>query len=428
MEPTPPQPQTPDTLTASQMWDIAGFLGNRHRDGRNGLLLPEDNANKVDNASFEWLVMNGRLKELFSVDLHPEHTDHPLFKLKDTSGAPVRIFLIAGEDREEDAIPKASLLHTKEGNPFVLVNEFYHRWTPEYVRTTMMAPDSTLDALPKPIDVLEQFRDQEGNSPAFGQIQRRFDEAMAFLQKLHAELPGQPSAQIRLDDGEERIVRVVNIATLSQSGRPYLILDGDQFREALQSDEKLAGFKGAMGHEYTHIQQDHVNAAAIASAHGKPDQIKAKEYIADIIGTSPVGSGDPVAYSLFLREQQDHAIGHFAQETGQKVTADSMTAEQLEHFRQWTRTKDPLHAPLEERIQVQERLAGLKQAYEANHIVVTHSDRVAQTNWMIQEIAKTLPREQREILEKMEPLPMENVQKNGAPVAAPAVSEPVRQR
>lgn len=194
-------------------------------------------------------------------ELMPEAQVDPL--IAGNQGLP--IYVRVGDMPQNNDRPAASIEQSGD-KKFIIIDESYHKWTPEYVRDRLTPSDTQLSqAFAKP----ERFEElylkpdlQNFGDTTLADRQRRFDEFMASTQ---AGPDGKGGVVVDIAPNEYN----GNYASVtSKEGTRHVVIRADALERAIASDEGLRKGKAAVGHEFSHFgEHSPAQTAAIHNQH-----------------------------------------------------------------------------------------------------------------------------------------------------------------
>lgn len=239
------------------------------------------------------------------------------------------------------------------------------------------------------------------------------DQAAQFLQKV-----GQPDKAQRLQElvgytqsaaqemgmnkvevhilvpgalGKDGAAANVLFSAESKESTGHIFIRSDVAEELLSSKEDMAGLKGMVGHELAHL----------AARDSAPRAVAEREYIAqvfekhpewdlerraDLVGAGPLGSHDPKTFAEAMRAS---VIGLYNSEHPETyISPYAPSNADMQKVGYWQIGKDPQHPDIRQRTQALEKMDGLMKAYEAEHHVVSHEDRVREAKWLEEQMGR----------------------------------------
>jgi hypothetical protein len=167
-------------------------------------------------------------------------------------------------------------------------------------------------------------------------------------------------------------------ATQTKEGKDFVLVNRNAFRTAVLSDEGAEKLKLSLGH-------------VVADLHNHPAESREAGLRADLEGAGPLGAKNPIAFAAAIEDELRSELHKLIFIKG--TTLDDLDANRLsdrdykrisdEHVRV---ANDVLNLAPWDRIMALRKEARLMSEYEQTHTVRSHTDREAESKWLVAQI------------------------------------------
>lgn len=261
------------------------------------------------------------------------------------------------------------------------VIKHYQLVTPESTLERIFSRDVVIDNKEGSYLYAEDLKDHDA-------IQRRYDMLMESVKAQAAEMGVE---NLRVYISKKDIFG--SGSKTSAEGNNYVNFGEQEFLFALTSDKAAEEFKGTIGHELTHLARkdtsldNMVHEKALDKA-STLAQGKLKEEIADVVGAGPLGSHDPQSAADSYKRRIKEAIVWYNKVNKTDIPLEGASPDQVEKAvdASYVKSSESDHPYTPDRVAYLEREAALMKQYEATHKVFTHEDRVAESNWLLDQV------------------------------------------
>ncbi len=389
--------------------------------------VPKDNIT-VSDAALDKLVQNGKLIKREQSDLMPNADSNPV--LHNSGNIPIYMTSDATPDSGNSVTPDAKLMHTKEGKPYIIINDGYNKWSESDVRNRM--PTEARKA--EEIAGKHTFTPDEYRKQLTGDEQSRFDALAKFMTEKSKEIGSATfvvSGDIDAGTG--------GAAETTREGKHWVNISKDALEAALKSNDptKLEQLKAVLQHEIDHIKDGDTTVQGLMKKRDA-EQSRQMESRADLGVDNPqalanylkAGAADEIPGYLkdnpntesakrlkanlienipeYLKDNKDkpdaqlsdqyNKTGKLTEEDLKKVanwTADNNKTDKLTEYdmrkvSDWSGKKFPTHPATDDRINALQDAAEVRKEYEKTHTITTDADRQAESRFVTAKVEQDM--------------------------------------
>jgi hypothetical protein len=180
-------------------------------------------------------------------------------------------------------------------------------------------------------------------------------------------------------------------ATQTKEGKDFVLVNRNAFRTAVLSDEGAEKLKLSLGRELSRIRYGDTVPHVVADLHNHPAESREAGLRADLEGAGPLGAKNPIAFAAAIEDELRSELHKLIFIKG--TTLDDLDANRLsdrdykrisdEHVRV---ANDVLNLAPWDRIMALRKEARLMSEYEQTHTVRSHTDREAESKWLVAQI------------------------------------------
>ncbi len=373
-----------------------------------GTLLPPKDA-VISDATLEKLLKDGALKPEPKSDLLPQANSDPV--LQDPS---IPVYKFSNTIMRANR-PEAQLMHTKEGKPYILVNEAYNKieWDESEIKKTLPTEaqkrdDVGFNDLTKSDDFLSQIREKNAAIENYEKINGKDPKLDAQLkegkeeEQRYIELTtsiAQKAKEMGIGGTEFLVLnnqimdgKVVNSdgdSDITQEGKGRVYADKNALLNALKSDQGTENLKGILEHELGHIQ--HGDPSAAGQIRDRDPQIKRYDE-----SRADLGVDDPQNLEKWFKKDLEKRIPDYLKENPKAVMSSQYkktgipTDYDLKQVSDWDGKPDDNHPVPSDRINALQDAAEVRKEYEKTHTVVTDADREAESRFVIAKVEQDM--------------------------------------
>ena len=336
------------------------------------------------------------------------YPDNPLFARKqDGQDIPVYEVNSAGKfglrpvDNYKPVMPEAHLMKTAEGHEYILVNEAYQKRSPEEMQEKKMT-DYTVEAMQKSgyYKNADLFEAGLKNDPA---ALKKFQDFKNYVADETA-VTGQQDVTFIVADSKKLndmgLKGVVDehtaFALTTQENHKYMVVSSKLMNSALQSEEKMTGLKGAVGHELTHFENGDGSLEGSARGYNNIAIARYEEMQGDLKGAVRAHNTEGLI-QLFESELKKVAPVYQAAPENQSASRQLSSVENPSAA-DFTKLSDelvkagiaPEHPAMKDRIEAQKLVQAEMREYEKTHTVRTAADREEEAKVVVPKVMKTM--------------------------------------
>jgi hypothetical protein len=300
--------------------------------------------------------------------------------------------------------PEAQLMRTKEGKPYILINEGYHTLTAEHLREKQLTDAQVDKGVEKgrftPAENYAKpsrnFMDESRVSTDL-QVQRRYKELLESTRHSAEEMGVKNVKVLVVDDGMMNLEDRSAVSTTSKEGTNYILVSRKEL-DTMTSDAKLEQLKGVMGHELTHLQNgESIPENAVDKRNLQIARFK--EERADLNGSGALGSHNPEALAEYMKDTLRADVEKYIEankdnpDPAAKLSSKTKpTDEDLRKVADWeTKEKIDLEHPNKmDRADALMLEGAAMKKYEQTHVVDSHEGRVAENKAVIEQVMKEM--------------------------------------
>ncbi len=327
----------------------------------------------IGNATLESLVKEGRLVKRERSDLKPQAMSDPALK---NNNFPV--YVIPHPDFPGESA--ADLAHTKEGKPYIIINEGYNKNDQRYASEHI---DNIKDVTPD--EFLKRLTKMDGVSTE--QIER-YKTLMASLSDKIREMGIAPT-DIRIIQDPKYFEMEGRI----DDGKKTIIIGEGEILAALRSDASKEQTKSSGDHEAAHIYyKDPVTPLPQNGDYLLEKRYR--EFRADVGVDNPLVNAESlkVGYLLDVFDNLgEQRGGKLSLPLSAEYVKGNPTDHDLKVISDWgVRNRDPEHPGEYDRIAVLKDADQVRKEYEKTHQVVTDSDRNREREYILAKVAQDM--------------------------------------
>jgi hypothetical protein len=181
-------------------------------------------------------------------------------------------------------------------------------------------------------------------------------------------------------------------ATQTSEGTIFIPVDKNAFRLAVLTDAGAQRLKLALDRELAHIRNGDTSPSAVASHHNDPATSREAGLRAELESAGPLGAKDPIAATTVIefamREEFQTRLMFAKGNTVSDIDPNRLSDRDYKRLSdEHTRVYYDSHAlSAWDRIMALRKEARLMAEYEQTHAVRTHSDRKAESKWLVAQV------------------------------------------
>jgi hypothetical protein len=184
---------------------------------------------------------------------------------------------------------------------------------------------------------------------------------------------------------------VATQAAQTSEGTIFIPVNKDAFRLAVLADDGAKKLKLVLDREFAHIRNGDTSPSAVALHHNDPATSREAGLRADLEGAGPLGAKDPIAATAAIEAEMRtelHRIAFFKDTTVGDLDPGHLSDRDYKRIsdeHQRTLSDRSSLAPWD-RVIALRRESRLMAEYEQTHAVRNHSDREAESKWLVAQI------------------------------------------
>ncbi|MBV9504763.1 MAG: hypothetical protein JO323_07125 [Acidobacteriia bacterium] len=264
-------------------------------------------------------------------------------------------------------------------------------WTVPYVRQSLMITNAQLDssvAANNPAKQLEKIFSEftDSDSEAYAEAKARLAGILQYA--------ASQSAEMGITTPVLYVSMVPTKAAQTAEGKTFIPVNKDIFRLAVLADIGAEDLKVSLSREIAHIRDGDTSAAAVVKHHNDPATSREAALRADLIGAGPIGAKNPIAATMTIEHDMRIELHGLVFVNGNTVA--DLDPNQLsdrdykrisdEHTRIYN--GDPHNVAAWDRIVALRKENRMMAEYEQTHTVRTHTDREAESKWLVDQILR----------------------------------------
>jgi len=182
-------------------------------------------------------------------------------------------------------------------------------------------------------------------------------------------------------------------ALQTREGKPFVLVNKNAFKLAMLTDAGAAQLKLSFSREFAHIRNGHTSPSAIAQHHNDAASSREAELRADLEGAGPLGAKDPIAVTAYIEDNLRDELQKLVFFKGSRLNDVDPNRLSDRDYRAISdeheaRYGNPFHLSPWDRIVALHRESRLMSEYERTHTVRTHSEREAESKWLVDQILR----------------------------------------